>query len=187
MSDEDRNTLMGPDEVVVVKVLDSGDDETFTANGKEIRKSIVGSDTFNFMKAQQIEIEKANTLATVEKDKRELQDFTKQAELQYPHLPGESVKKGLVMKTLSTMTADARDTLSAMLKAGDEAMKSANLFKEVGADGVPTNDSPLSKLLKMSEEKAKVDKTTQEVAYAALLATPEGVALYDQAMASNKK
>jgi hypothetical protein len=186
MSDEDKSSVLFKEDVknkgVVQKVEN---DETFTANGKEIRKSVVGAGTFDFMKAQQAEIEKANNLFKVEKEKRELQDFMKQAELQYPNLPGEVNNKGMVMKSISSMPTEVRDTLSTMLKAGNEAMDSANLFKEIGSEGIPMDDgSPLSKLNKMAEEKARTDGTTEAVAYSAVLNTPEGNQLYNQSLKS---
>ncbi|MES0340721.1 MAG: hypothetical protein ABUK08_00235 [Candidatus Humimicrobiaceae bacterium] len=185
-TDKERETIMwtaGIKKEEVVKKVE--DDETFTSNGTTIQKSVVGEGVFNLMKSQQNQIEKANEATAIEKEKRELQDFIKQAELQYPNLPGEVENKGMVMKSISTMPTEARETLSTMLKAGNEAMDSANLFKEVGSDGIPFDDgSPLSKLNKMAEEKAKTDGTTEAVAYSSLLNTPEGNVLYQQSLKS---
>lgn len=181
MSKDDRDALMGDDEIVVEKVID---DETFTSNGTTIAKSVVGEDVFNLMKSQQADIKKANDLATVEKEKRELQEFIKFAETHYPHLPGKPIAKGMVMKSIASMPKEVGDTLSTMLKLGNEAVVGAKLFKEIGSDGIPVDEgSPLAKLKTMSIEKAKADGTSEAVAYSALLNTDEGQTLYQQAKA----
>lgn len=185
-TETERETIMwkaGINKEDVVKKVE--DDETFTSNGTTIQKSVVGEGVFNLMKSQQEQIEKANKAAAIEKEKRELQDFVKQAEMQYPNLPGEVENKGMVMKSISTMPTEARETLSTMLKAGNEAMESANLYKEIGSDGTPMDDgSPLSKLNKMAENRAKTEGISEAVAYTAILDTPEGNALYQQSLKS---
>ncbi len=159
------------------------DDETFSANGREIRKSVVGADAFEFMKAQQKEVESANKLAKSERDKRQLADFMKQAELQYPNLPGDEKAKGEVMKALKDLPKETREALSTMLKSGNEAIESAQLFKEIGSGGTPvTEGSALSKLNKMAIEKAKSGDMTEAEAYNAVLETPEGSALYQESL-----
>ena len=159
------------------------DDETFSANGREIRKSVVGADAFEFMKAQQKEVESANKLAKSERDKRQLADFMKQAELQYPNLPGDEKAKGEVMKALKDLPKETRETISTMLKSGNEAIETASLFKEIGSGGTPVTDgSALSKLNKMAIEKAKSGDMTEAEAYNAVLETPEGSALYQESL-----
>lgn len=159
------------------------DDEILTAGGVEIKKSKVGADVFNFMKAQQEEVKKAQEIARIEKEKRELQDFAKQAELMFPNLPGDTVKKGLVMKQLAGMPKEAMETLTAMLKSGNEALEHAKVFKEIGIEGVPVDDgSPTSRLDKMAIEKARADDITEAQAYNAVLDTREGKELYEKSL-----
>ncbi len=159
------------------------DDEILTAGGVEIKKSKVGADVFNFMKAQQEEVKKAQEIARIEKEKRELQDFAKQAELMFPNLPGDTVKKGLVMKQLAGMPKEAMETLTAMLKSGNEALEHAKVFKEIGIEGVPVDDgSPISRLDKMAIEKARADGIPEAQAYDKILQTREGTKLYEKSL-----
>jgi hypothetical protein len=159
------------------------DDEILTTGGVEIKKSAVGADVFNFMKAQQEEVKKAQEIARIEKEKREMQDFAKQAELMFPNLPGETIKKGLVMKQLAAMPKEAMETLTAMLKSGNEALEQAKVFKEVGVAGVPVDDgSPTSRLNKMAIEKARADGIPEAQAYSEVLQTREGKDLYEKSL-----
>ncbi len=178
LSDDDRKVLIDED-----KIKKEADDETFTAHGKEIRKSVVGEAAFAVMKGQQKDIEEANKIAKSERDKRQISELAKQAELLYPNLPGDEVSKGQVMKALKEMPKETQETLSTMLKSGNEAIETAQLFKEIGAGGTPVEDgSATDKLNKMAIAKAKEDNTTEAVAYDSILKTPEGNALYEKSL-----
>jgi len=181
MTNEEQKELAEPQPVV--------EDETLSANGITINKSSVGAEVFNFMKAQQEEVAQAKEIARLEKEKRELQDFTKQAELMFPNLPGESVKKGLVMKQLAAMPDQVRDVLTTMLKTGNEAIEKSQAFEEIGSDGVPLggDDTPISKLNKMAVDRAAAKNITFADAYDEIIETPEGKELYAKYQKNIKK
>lgn len=166
----------------VIKMTPAPDDESFTANGQTILKSEVGAGVFAMFKAQQKELEVQKTTTKAAQEKTELMEFTKQAEGVIPNLPGEPIAKGNVMMAISKMASDVKETLTAMLKAGNEAFTAAKTLDEFGVGGeIPLNGtSPVAKLNKMAEDKAVEENIPFAKAYDAVLQTKEGGALYGQ-------
>jgi hypothetical protein len=159
------------------------EDESFTANGQTIYKSVAGEAMFAFAKAQQAKIDATEALAKAEQEKNELNEFAKQAQGMYPNLTGDPLKTAKVMKAIASMDKDTRETLSAMLKQGDEAIVMSKAFDEIGSDGIPINDgSPIAKLNKLAEDKAKADNITFHKAYDDVLKTSEGQKLYTESL-----
>lgn len=100
-------------------------DETLVIDGRTISKSKVGDDNFAVFKAQQAEIEKNRKEAAEERDRRQMAEFTKRADEDFKHLPGEAAAKALVLKAVSGMTEEVQKTFEAMLAAGEKAIKAA--------------------------------------------------------------
>lgn len=105
------------------------------------------------------------------------------ARTDYGHLPGTTPEK------LADMLAKAEDAkfgadMEALLKAANEAISKGALFAEVGTGGgtAAGGSAPIEKLEKMAADRAakSAGKETPEQAFAALLGTPEGKALYDE-------
>jgi hypothetical protein len=161
--------------------LAKANEETFTSNsGQVIMKSEHGESTFRILKDQDEQIKKGAEDVKIEKEKREIQEFSKRAEDLFPNLPGDPMKKGQILKSIEEMTdKDAAATMMAMLKSGNET--NSVLFKELGVDGDGDVGSDAeSKLNKMAEEIAKVKKITFAKAYVEALATEEGADLYEE-------
>ena len=158
------------------------DDETFTAHGKTIRKSVVGEDMFDFMKAQQAEIETNQNIAKKEKEDREKAEFSKQAETVYKNLPGEPGVKGKVLKAIGDLPKEEKEALEVMLKAGNEAMSKSKVFEDIGSDLEPSEDSAEGQLNKMAKERAETTKESFAKAYTAVLQTEAGKELYEKSL-----
>jgi len=174
-------------EAVVKSIADamnkSANDETAVIEGQTVVKSEVGAAVFSILKSQQTRIDKGQEDIVKERQARELIEFTKQAEGMYPNLPGESAAKGKVMKYLADADTDVRETLTGMLKAGNEGIEVSKAFDELGSSTVPVGGgTPLAKLNKMAEDKAAEDSITFAKAYNEVLETPEGAALYEKTL-----
>jgi hypothetical protein len=163
------------------KPADDGD-ETFEANGKVIRKSVVGDDVFAVLKSQQDEIDDNKAKLEKSQEAAAVAEFTKTAEGLFPNLPGEPVAKGKALRAIRKLDKANVETIEAMLKAGNEGLEKAKAFEEIGAGGQPDETSPIAKLNKMAEEKAKSDNVTFHVAYDAVMKTDEGRKLYEESL-----
>lgn len=123
-------------------------DEVFkSVTGAEIRKSVVGEDVFNVLKSQHEAMTEALAKMAEANEKAQVAELTKRAEDEFAHLPGETVAKVAVLKGMASMDDATRDALTAMLKAGNEALSGA--FKEIGKSGGKPAD--LSKASKRDE------------------------------------
>ncbi len=155
--------------------------ETFTAHGRTICKSVVGEDVYEVLKAQQAEIDTNKQIAKDEKDARESAEFTKSAETLYKNLPGDPDVKGKVLKATEGLSKDVKEALTTMLKSGNEAMSKSRMFDEIGS-GEVGEDSAEGKLNKMAEVYADENKVTFAKAYATVIKTKEGQKLYSDSL-----
>jgi len=181
-SPEERETILLDHE----KLMKSkeGDSESVVLHDQTIVKADCGAGVFAILKAQQIEIDTSKNEAKIEKEARQIGEFTKMAEGLYPALPGDSKTKGLVMKVISEMSdKTVQDALTTMLKAGNIGIETAKTFDELGHSFVPAGDSsPLSELNKMAQTKADDEKVTFAKGYDMVLQTPEGSNLYEKSL-----
>lgn len=163
--------MTGTDRDAYIKAnpIQKGEDEVLKVGDATIRKSEVGAGVFSVMKAQQ-----AQNDALVEKS--EIAEFTKRAETELATLPGEPVAKGKALRALSKIGKEERETIEAMLKAGDAAMKSA--FNTVGKDGAGAGSEPVEKLDALAKTYAAEHKVDFNTAYSKVLDTDEGRKLY---------
>lgn len=139
-------------------------DETFESEGVTIRKSEVGEPTFKLLKSQA--------------ERLEMNEFTKRAEGEFKHLPGEPVAKAKAVRAVSKMSKEDREAVEAMLKAGEKAM--ADQLKVIGKDGGASGDGAEAKLDALAKAYAAEKKVDFNKAYNAVLETEEGRALYAQ-------
>lgn len=144
-------------------------EEVLKIGDTEVRKSVVGAQTFAIFKAQQEEIAK-------ERDKREEAEFAKQADTEIPMLPGQPIAKGRALRAIAKLGADEAKTVNEMLKAGNEAMKAR--MKVIGQDGGDTGDTPVAKLDALAKAHATTHKVDYAKAYDEVMRTDEGRALY---------
>jgi len=139
-----------------------GDEVLKDDAGNEIRKSVVGEQTFNFMKAQA--------------EKIELAEFGKRAETEIPHLPGEQTLKAKCLRAISKLDKDIREGVEAMLKGGSAAVKS--MTKSSGHSN-PVANSSEEKLEQLTKDlMAKDTKLSHAEAYTKVLESTEGAELY---------
>lgn len=181
MSDDDQGKLIKEAVDNIAK-----NDETFESGGGTIRKSEVGETVFKALKDSKTRADNAEKIAKEERDKRELQDFSKTAEATYGNLPGSTDEKGAVLKAIDGLSEVVQKTLEGMLKAGNEGIDQSNLYKEIGDGSTPTVGTAEEKLNKMAKEKAEKDSMTVAKAYDAILKTTEGSELYQKSLTEKK-
>lgn len=114
-------------------------DEVFkSADGHEIRKSAVGDSIFAILKSQDEALKATREEMVKAAERAQTVEFTKRAEEELSHLPGETVAKVAVLKAMHGMDEGARDALTAMLKAGEEAI--AKGYTSFGVAGGKPSD-----------------------------------------------
>lgn len=97
-------------------------DETISVDGGEVRKSAVGAVAFAIIKKQAEDAKvRAEDVAKAKADALTV-TLTKRAEDELSHLPGEAVAKVALLAAVEKLGDAEKATLSAMLKAGDEAL-----------------------------------------------------------------
>lgn len=116
-------------------------DEVIKIDDTEIRKSEVGAAQFAVIKSQQARIEKAEKQAAEERDRRQMSEFSKRADAEFAHLPGETVAKAELLKAVDALPENVKKTFEEVMKAGEAAIKLAfeklghNPRKDVEKDG----------------------------------------------------
>jgi len=117
-----------------------------------------------------------------EREAREIDMFTKRADTELSNLPGDANVKVAVLKAISTITDDVtRTSATALLKAGNEAIKAA--FTKVGVRTTGDPGATGNALEVMTRKRMTADpKMTFEQAQAAVLETPEGEAAYEASL-----
>lgn len=157
---------------------EAGDEVLKTSDGMEIRKSVVGDSMFAFAKSQEARISKqAEDLAKAQ-EATAMAGFTKKAETELAHLPGELTAKAELLKSVATLPEAVRTTLDTMLKAGDGALKVA--FNTVGKRGGEAREgSAEAQLNKKAADLRKADASLTQ-AQAITKAYNENPALVDQ-------
>lgn len=155
---------------VMVSTAKAGD-ESLDVNGATIMKSAVGDATFQILKSQQAEIAVQKEASTVAK-------FTEMAKsADFVTLPGELTVKAAALRAIDAMPDVAKAAVTAMLKAGNEAMKSrhAPAGHHVSLDEGMTAQDKLDSMAKAYAEK---NQTTFEQASVKVMETREGAELY---------
>lgn len=114
-------------------------DEVYkSAEGREIRKSVVGDDVFAILKSQDETLKAAMAEVAKTADRAKTVELTKRAEDEFANLPGDVVAKVAVLKGVESMDEASRETLTAMLKAGNAAL--AKGFDSIGFSGGKPQD-----------------------------------------------
>lgn len=108
-------------------------DEVVKIDGRDIRKSLVGADTFAVMKAQADRIAKAEDDIRKERDERIMSDLRKRADDEFGHVPGSTDERADMLKAMAGMTDPVRKSFEAVFKVAEEAHKGA--FVERGSRG----------------------------------------------------
>ena len=157
-------------------------EEILTLNGTSFKKSEVGEHAFLAIKASALqqeslrkEIEHGKLVARVEKE--------------YPNIAGKPEDKAALLGLIEKADDAVKATGLAVLKALNES--SAEFKKEHGGAATPDGtDAMYGKMSTDTEASAKLDKLAKDLAakegisiaaaYAKVLDTPEGEALYEQ-------
>ena len=143
-----------------------------TADGTEFRKS---DDPRNIAMAKRLDAtEKEN--ATL-KAKDEQAALEKRAETELPHLPGEVKTRAAMLKAIDGIEDTAqREAAHNVLRAQNETL--AKAFETHGHGGQSEPGSPDDQLDKLAKAHAEKESMSYQAAYADVLTSPEGRALY---------
>jgi len=162
--------LDNPTRDIMVTTAKAGD-ETINFNGAEIKKSAVGDVTFQILKSQQEEIATQKEASTVAK-------FTEMAKsADFATLPGDLIAKASALRAIDGLPEVAKAAVTAMLKAGNEAMKArhAPAGAHVNLDEGMSAQDKLDSLAKAYAEK---NNCSFEQASVKVMETAEGATLY---------
>ena len=105
-------------------------DETLTVNGRTVRKSVVGEDAFEIMKAQEERMLDIEKQAKSDREERIVAQLTKRVTDDFDALPGSTDEKVSLLKAVSSLGDAERGTLDKILKAGNDAL--AGAFTQIG-------------------------------------------------------
>ena len=101
----------------------------------------------------------------------------KRAEAELPHLPGDVKTRAAMLKAIDGIEDEAqREAALGALKAQNEAMSKA--FQTYGHGGQSEPGSPDDQLDKLAKAHAEKERMSYQAAYAEVLTSPEGRALY---------
>jgi hypothetical protein len=152
-------------------------DETVEVDGFTMKKSVLGEESFAAMVALNEKLEKAKEEARLAEEKVELEQLRKRA-AELEHLPADEEAKIAMLKAIDSIADEAqREAVLAGIKANNEKMQKA--FEEV-AHQSPKEESPSEQLDRMAKSRADSDGVSYTEAYAEVLQTAEGQALYEQ-------
>lgn len=137
----------------------SANDEIVKFEGKEIRKSVVGTEAFELYKRMEaLEFETAKAL-----DKAHLTALEKRADDEFGSLAGTSLEKAEVIKAVEGLDSKSKDYLLAVMKQANDANKEAFVTKGSTKEA----DEAKSKLEKRNqkiEEIVKSENVSRHVA-----------------------
>lgn len=102
-------------------------DEELVVNGLTIRKSKVGAEQFEALKT-------IHNDAQADRKKARETEATRAAEQAWPALPGEPIAKARAHMALTDLPAAVQETITAMLKSGNEALRLLEREAGHGAD-----------------------------------------------------
>ena len=143
-----------------------------TADGVELRKS-AGEAFIALAKSNDALRKEAETLRA----EREQELLEKRAETELPHLPGDVKTLAAMLKAIDGIEEQAqREAAHSALRAQNEAL--AKAFGTYGHAGEPPPGSPDDQLDKLAKAHAKEHSVSDAVAYAEVLGSAEGRALY---------
>ena len=112
---------------------------------------------------------------------REQNALEKRAEAEIPHLPGDVTAHAAMLKAIDGIENDVhREAASNALKAADAAMSAA--FKSNGHVGQPPPGTADDALDRLAKAQAKEHGESYEAAYADVLKSAEGRALYAETL-----
>jgi preprotein translocase subunit YajC len=135
LSGKDKFAFMtaAPDERKKMMAKSAEGDEVVTIEGQQVSKRAVGDAQFEIIKRQAVKIAANEAEIAKERTAREDAEFSKRAETELSHLPGETVVKVKVLRHLEKADADVKDAVSKMLEAGDKAITAA--YAKLGVKG----------------------------------------------------
>ena len=165
----------------VAKAAPDNDPVVYTTyDGVEIRKS-EGTALIAMAKANDALREEAEAL----RQEREQQVLEKRAEIDLAHISGDVATRAAMLKAIDAIEDEARrDAAHKALRAQNDAM--AKAFQSFGHNGSPDPTSPEVRLDEMAKAHADKESISQPEAYAAVLRTEQGRALYAETLEEAK-
>ena len=136
-------------------------DETLVVNGKTIRKSVVGADSFDAMKSQEERIKKNEEDIAKANERAEDATIAKRVETEFAHVAGKPEDTAKLLKALAKLPEAERKAGEALLKSNEEMAKGAFLKMGHKREDVLKGQQPFT--AKVSEVMAR-DKISKSAA-----------------------
>jgi vacuolar-type H+-ATPase subunit I/STV1 len=149
-------------------------DEALIIDGKEIRKSVVGEDSFAVFTAMQKRLDLSEQIAKKERDERLMTQMTKRAEDTYPNIPGKPEEKGKMLMGIEKLGADEKELVEKALTVANAAIAKTFKSEGHGEDALVTTD----KLDQMAKSYAEEHNVSYHQAYDKIMDTPEAQRIY---------
>lgn len=119
-------------------------DEVLKVDGREIRKSVVGEDTFAVLKSQQAAIEKAE-------DDRQTAVIEKRVTTELP-LIGKGADLAVMLRSIGKHDAKLAESVETVLKSAQEKIAKGGLFTELGNSGTGAAANAASEIETKAQE-----------------------------------
>ncbi len=146
---------------VFVKLVRAAGDEVFTSGTQTIRKSVVGADAFNFMKAQAEQLAAADERIRKADERTAQATFMKRAGDEIPFIAGTVEERAAMLKGIDAMTDPiAKKAALTALEAANKLAKTA--FSKIGKfggdlpEGGDSAEAELNKLAKAAADAGKI-------------------------------
>jgi hypothetical protein len=140
-------------------------EDTLVFKGQTIIKSKVGAAQFGMLKALTTELENSAVKLAKAEDEALLANLRKRADDEFPHVPGTTDQRALMLKVVGGLPEDMRKSFEAVFKAAEKLSKTA--FDKIGFSGRGTVDDMkknaddfLAKVI----ETARTDQIPRDVA-----------------------
>lgn len=136
-------------------------DETITVEGQTVSKRAVGDAQFAIIKSQAAKIAANAEEIAKERTARENAEYTKRADAELKHLPGETMLKVKALRLIEKADAEVKEVIGKMLMAGDKAISAAygTLGGRGGDDITKNGDDAKKAFSKRVDEIQAADKT----------------------------
>ena len=129
---------MKPEERKRLMSKAAADDESLTLHGRTIKKSAVGEDMFEILKAQSAQIADGEAKLAKEREARETAELKKQADAEFAHVPGSVDERAAMLGAINKMDESLQKAFRAVFVQAEKLAKAG--FGQIGTGGNKKED-----------------------------------------------
>lgn len=172
MSREERSrfaAMSKADRKKAMKVKKEADDKaaaadpTITIEGQSIRKSVVGEDMFEVLKAQAERNRELSEAVAVEKSAREHAILLKRADDEFAHVPGTAEERAHMLGAIGKMDEALAKSFMAVFTQSEKLAKAG--FGKIGVGGSDPKDTSVTKARSDFDARVDVIKARDKCSY----------------------